>query len=470
VIFVVAALRKRIEMMANEPSEAGGFREYVKNPEYRRSMMRQRGRRLSADALDETAIRQLIESLLDHKPDSDTTTLLRELGTKAQSALVEALRDPRFSSVPGYSESVLDGSPLKVVCDALEPLAPTEAVEPLAALVRHPSSRVRELAAYTLGYIASDDCVEPIGIALNDPDEHVRCYAAMGIPFGVKAGRHTPGFARGIFDRLVAVLDRDCWDLMQHVPGDLMMLDPLRGSEVLQESLRFHTGNRYLYCILEALNEYNASIPAEKLLELLEALRPHAHEYPAYYSCAEILRALARQKIPGADAVIRAAREWGHEEVRTAAAEALCILVDAADPLNIVLGRCEAVGFRGLTKPQKVYYIIFVLNAEVRNGGFAQYFVNSSGNHAHHAVKALMAVGASNTAAIVQRALDLFGSNGPDRNRDRRHEQLAALTPEQDAEMDRLNTEFYTDPDDLDAAVADYARTNKEHFREGGTA
>ncbi|MHB1426358.1 MAG: DMP19 family protein [Gemmataceae bacterium] len=452
--------------MADRPEKTGGFWEFVKNPEYRRSLLRQwrRGRKVSPDALDETAIRDLIQGFLTYNPDWDTTNLLRALGTRAQSALVEALRDPRFSSAPDYSESVLDGSPLKVVCGAVGPLAPPEAVEPLAALVRHPSSRVRELAAYTLGYIANDDCVEPIGVALNDPDEDVRTYAAMGIPFGVEVGRHTPGFARGMFDRLTAVLDVDCWDLMKHVPRDLMMLDPVRGAAVLQDPIRFHAQNPSLYQLLEALNEYNAPIPGEKLMALLEELRPQAGEYPAYYSCANILRALARQKIPGADVVIRAAREWGNDEVRQAAAEALCTLIGAADPLGVVLGRHEAVGFRGLTRPQKVYYVIYVLSAEVRNGGFAQYFVNSSGNHANLTVKALREVGAANTAAIVQRALDLFGPDGPDRNRDRRHPQLAALTPEQDAEMDRLNTEFYTDPDDLDAALADYVRSNREHF------
>lgn len=65
------------------------------------------------------------------------------------------------------------------------------------------------------------------------------------------------------------------------------------------------------------------------------------------------------------------------------------------------------------------------------NGGSAQYCVNSSGNHAHLAVKALRAIGATGTAEIVQRPLDLFGPDGPDRNR--RHDQLAALSPEQDA-------------------------------------
>jgi hypothetical protein len=93
--------------------------------------------------------------------------------------------------------------------------------------------------------------------------------------------------------------------------------------------------------------------------------------------------------------------------------------------------------------------------------------VNSSGNHAHLAVKALRAIGATGTAEIVQRALDLFGPDGPDRNRNRRHDQLAALSPEQDAAMDQLDKEFYTDPDDLKATLADYVRANKEHFIAG---
>ena len=36
----------------------------------------------------------------------------------------------------------------------------------------------------------------------------------------------------------------------------------------------------------------------------------------------------------GAEAVIRAARAWGNEGIQQAAAEALCTLLDAADPVS----------------------------------------------------------------------------------------------------------------------------------------
>src|SRR5262249_36382437 len=120
----------------------------------------------------------------------------------------------------------------------------------------------------------------------------------------------------------------------------------------------------------------------------------------------------------------------------------------------------------GLSKPQKVYYIVRNLDAEVCNGGSAQYFVNSSGNHARNAAKAMQSVGAAGKAAIVQRALDLFGPDGPPRNHDRGHEQLAAFTAEQDAVLDQLDSEYYADSDQVTALLADYARAHKKHFVE----
>src|SRR5262245_33193655 len=161
-------------MAEKQPDEPGGFRDYVKNPEYRKSLEREarrRKRQPNPNELDDSAVRALVFGLLERKPDSRTTDLLRSLGARALPALVEALRDPRFAAADNYGDSILTGSPLEEVCNALEELAPSEAVGPLAELVRHPNPRVRQRAAYTLGYIANDDCVAPIAAALKDPDE-----------------------------------------------------------------------------------------------------------------------------------------------------------------------------------------------------------------------------------------------------------------------------------------------------------
>jgi hypothetical protein len=54
--------------------------------------------------------------------------------------------------------------------------------------------------------------------------------------------------------------------------------------------------------------------------------------------------------------------------------------------------------------PQKVFSAIWAVESEVNNGGFSQYFLNSSAESASFVVEALETIGAPETAAICERA------------------------------------------------------------------
>ena len=61
-----------------------------------------------------------------------------------------------------------------------------------------------------------------------------------------------------------------------------------------------------------------------------------------------------------------------------------------------------------LTESQKQFYLNQNLEREVNNGGFNQYFWNSSGDFAHETIASLNLIGASHTAKILQQAIDQF--------------------------------------------------------------
>jgi hypothetical protein len=60
-----------------------------------------------------------------------------------------------------------------------------------------------------------------------------------------------------------------------------------------------------------------------------------------------------------------------------------------------------------------VFVCVWELEADVNNGGFDQYYFNSSGDLAGDAVESLNAIGAKNTADVVRQANALFGAGGP---------------------------------------------------------
>lgn len=69
--------------------------------------------------------------------------------------------------------------------------------------------------------------------------------------------------------------------------------------------------------------------------------------------------------------------------------------------------------FRGLTKPQQILFPTHWLCAEVYNGGFHQYFSNSTGFHAPEAIQGFRALGLEDISEIVEQAVGVFGANFP---------------------------------------------------------
>ncbi len=123
-----------------------------------------------------------------------------------------------------------------------------------------------------------------------------------------------------------------------------------------------------------------------------------------------------------------------------------------------IQGRESKAGLSGLVPKEQVFFLVWSLEAEVNNGGFNQFFFNSSGDHAAATAEALRAIGAKKTAAIVDRAVSLFGAEGPSRNRVQRQQQLTLFSEEQQERFSELDTNFYAYPDNLSELLAKYMR------------
>lgn len=117
-----------------------------------------------------------------------------------------------------------------------------------------------------------------------------------------------------------------------------------------------------------------------------------------------------------------------------------------------------------LSKPERVFYIAQSLEMEVNNGGFDQFFYNSSGNFSNELVSVFSEIGAKTTAAICQKAISAFGRDIPvDRNE--RQEMMDELESDEiDEILDECDSAFYDYEDDLNALNYEYVMKNKEYF------
>jgi hypothetical protein len=86
--------------------------------------------------------------------------------------------------------------------------------------------------------------------------------------------------------------------------------------------------------------------------------------------------------------------------------------------------RFRSVPFDDLSEPEKVFHVVWRLEGQVNNGGFWQYFWNSSGDHAFIAPYAFEQIGARKTAQIIREACAPFPNGIPARDRSARHNQM----------------------------------------------
>lgn len=114
-------------------------------------------------------------------------------------------------------------------------------------------------------------------------------------------------------------------------------------------------------------------------------------------------------------------------------------------------------GFEALSEYEKRYYAVNVLVGEVYNGGFEQYFDNSSGEHYRYAEAGLIQLNAVHSLSLLQQAkTQLFGAAAVPADRAKRWEITEQYRDS--ADTDSLDTEFYKDPDQLTEKLEAFAR------------
>lgn len=116
---------------------------------------------------------------------------------------------------------------------------------------------------------------------------------------------------------------------------------------------------------------------------------------------------------------------------------------------DLVCEKCEyGDAIEKLNEHERVFFVTQTLEQEVNNGGFAQFFYNSSGDYSNELVDAFVKIGALKTAEICKKALAVFNGKVPT-DRDEREELLDGLECEDI--LDECDNAFYDYEEDLEA-------------------
>ena len=114
-----------------------------------------------------------------------------------------------------------------------------------------------------------------------------------------------------------------------------------------------------------------------------------------------------------------------------------------------------------LTEPQKTFYFNQLLEKEVNNGGFNQYFYNSSGNFAHETITSLRQINANKTADILQLAIDQFPNAIVPKDRLERQQVLQSIEEKAGEVWERLDQLFYKYEDNLYELSIEFVKQNR---------
>jgi hypothetical protein len=124
------------------------------------------------------------------------------------------------------------------------------------------------------------------------------------------------------------------------------------------------------------------------------------------------------------------------------------------------------VDFADQTRPQKVFSAIWALESEVNNGGFSQYFLNSSSETAGFVVEALDTVGAQQTAEICRRAIAAAFPDGLPADPGEISSAAVEFADETEEKLDALDREFYKYPHNLTELLFAFVSKHPEEFGE----
>ena len=113
---------------------------------------------------------------------------------------------------------------------------------------------------------------------------------------------------------------------------------------------------------------------------------------------------------------------------------------------------------------QKVFSAIWAAESEINNGGFAQYFRNSSCETAPFLVEALEAIGAPRTADICRRAIAVAFPAGLPSTSEAISSAVADFSGATTAQLEVLDTEFFRYPHDLTELLFTFVSNHPEEF------
>ena len=402
---------------------------------------------------DEAAVASLVDFYVFEAASADGAwhegRVLSELGEQAYPRALEILSDRSLHAklvVLTKPEDALPEAPIMRLCKLFdfETPPPFEAAALLEPFYESGSEAIRKNVALIIGSIGLSDSLPILKRMLADEAEYVRSYALMGIDRAVDGKRIHPDAIGAFFDLVAEMWPADtAFEVCDSIPSILLELERERAVERLMRDDLFTAEFEPVWRILQAFDAHAVEVPREKLVKLIASVKAEPLKYPLDNVLEEAITLLGAHRHADDLPMLERFLQHPNKDVMRGAVAGLRkyhrFEESARDPWKV----WDTQGWQALTTVEQHVLAVQVLDGEVRNGGFAQYFFNSSGNNWPSALAGLEAIGATKHLALLQTICDQFPDSKPSTDHDARQDQLASIVRRHEDPFSEQDSAWY---------------------------
>jgi hypothetical protein len=138
-------------------------------------------------------------------------------------------------------------------------------------------------------------------------------------------------------------------------------------------------------------------------------------------------------------------------------------VIDLDKVFSTTDARVAKAGIEYVSLPVQIVYLTTHLEFEIALGGVLGWLGNDSGRYARETVDALQAIGAAQSAAIVQEMIAPFG-DGPAKDDISRANQIAALVAQRNTRWSVLERELLNWRDDMGELLQSFIERHVSAF------
>ncbi|WLD11288.1 DMP19 family protein [Planctellipticum variicoloris] len=420
---------------------------------------------------DETVEGAVCHFLFDVPSSRDAWTerqALCSIPQRTTPTVLRLLKDhslyPRFVRPTG--KFILPEAPFNRACELLGDSPSAEVIPAIEPFATDPDHGIRRDAARTLAKTGSAAAIPLLRTSLNDSDEHVRGAVLNALFWLEKRDADGEHPFSALFDDIRGLLDDGL--NARDAAGSLLRFDRRRATELFLAPDVFATDSSVLPPALRALVDQRVEVPRDRLRSLIDELLDGPQEYPGAWVLSDALTLLGQQRQLEDRKLLEDLCEQTDERIAEGAAQGLLAWEQVEDYLDQIRLMEENCGYARMPQSFRYCLAVFECDAEIANGGLAQYFVNSAGDHWRDALAGLEAMGATSQRRALQGAIELFGKAGPSTDRRRRQSQLSQLYQKRNDVFRPLEAEFDKGPIPPAARLARYVAAHADEFRRMG--